>query len=160
MENINMIVGWKEWVSLPDLEIPAIMAKIDTGALTSSIHAYNIEYFRKDGERYVRFELHPLQKNHTITRVCEAKLVDKRHVKNSGGDEEKRPVIKTKIAIGGIERIIELNLTNRDAMGMRMLIGRKALKDKMLVNPSHRFLFGTLSAQTARKYYNIKKGKE
>lgn len=150
-----MIVGWKEWVTLPDFDIPAVMAKIDTGAFTSSLHAYDIEYFRKNGEKYVRFTVHPIQKNTKITRVCEAKLVDKRHVKNSGGDEEKRPVIKTKISIGGIERIIELNLTNRDSMGMRMLIGRKALKDKMLVNPSHRFLFGKLSSKTAKKMYNV-----
>ncbi len=153
METINMIVGWKEWVSIPELDLPAMKAKIDTGAATSSLHAYNIEYFAKNGVKYVKFEVHPIQKNKRITRYCVAQLVDKRHVRSSSGEKERRPVIKTTIQIGGSKLDIELNLTNRDSMGMRMLIGREALSGRILVNPTHKFLHGKLSQKKSKELY-------
>jgi ribosomal protein S6--L-glutamate ligase len=152
-ETINMIVGWKEWVSLPELELFAVKAKVDTGANTSSLHAYNIEYFTKNGLKYVRFEVHPIQKNSRIKRVCVAPLVEKKHVRSSSGTQQKRPVIKTSLKIGNNIWTINLNLTNRDSMGMRMLIGREALAGKILVNATHKFLHGKLSQKKSKELY-------
>lgn len=150
----SMIVGWQEWVSLPELGLPAVKAKIDTGAKTSSLHAYHIEKFTQRGQPYVRFEVHPIQRNRVVTRLCEAPVIDKRTVKSSSGDKEKRPVIKTQLLLGDVQWEIELNLTNRDTMGFRMLLGREALKH-MLVNPKHTCLHGKISPQDINlKYIN------
>lgn len=151
-DGINSIVGWKEWVALPDLDLPAIKAKIDTGAATSSLHAYNITYVKKGSKKYVRFEVHPIQNNKKIKIKCVAPLLEKRDVKSSTGEMTRRPVIKTMIKIGKNECEIELNLTNRDSMGMRMLIGREAMKN-VLVNPNHKFLHGKLSDKKSKNYY-------
>ncbi len=148
-----MIGGWQEWVSLPELKLPKIKAKIDTGALTSSLHAYNIKYVVKNGIKLVIFEVHPIQRNNQIKQICEAPLVEYRKVKSSSGTEQKRPVILTPIRIGNNIWPIEINLTNRDSMGVRMLIGRQALKDKFLVNPSHKFLHGKISTKKAKELY-------
>lgn len=158
LESINTIVGWKEWVSLPDLDLPSIKAKIDTGATTSSLHAYKITYVKKGEKRYVRFEVHPIQHNKKIKVSCIAPLIEKRSVKSSTGELTKRPVIKTTLQIGDSLWEIELNLTNRDSMGMRMLIGREALK-RVLVNPTHKFLHGKLSAKNSKRHYKDKKCK-
>lgn len=152
MENITIILGWKEWVALPDLSVPAIKAKVDTGALTSSLHAYNIQYFKDKGKNYVRFTIHPLQNNKKITILCEALLIGERKVKSSNGKIQKRPVISTNLQIGRHIIPIEVNLTNRDPMGVKMLIGRKALK-KMLINASHTFLHGKISTKESTKLY-------
>lgn len=158
LETINTIVGWKEWVSLPDLDLPSIKAKIDTGATTSSLHAYKITYVRKGEKRYVRFEVHPIQNNKKIKVTCTAPLIEKRSVKSSTGELTKRPVIKTTLKIGDSIWEIELNLTNRDSMGMRMLIGREALK-RVLVNPTNKFLHGRLSSKNSKGHYKDKKCK-
>jgi ribosomal protein S6--L-glutamate ligase len=149
-----LIVGWKEWVSLPNLDIPVIKAKIDTGAATSSLHAHHIEYLDVDGITHVKYSLCPLQKNKKLVRTCIARLHDERMVKSSSGNIEKRPVIKTMLKIGLIAWEIELNLTNRDYMGMRMLIGREALDGRALVNAGHKFLQGTISAVRLKQWYN------
>lgn len=149
----KFVVGWLEWVALPDLQVPAIRAKIDTGAKTSSIHAYNIKMSRREGQTYVAFDLHPIRGNHTISRHCEMPVIDKRVVKSSSGDREKRPVILTKLKIGGFTMDIELNLTNRDTMGYRMLLGREALRLFALVNPASAYLHGKLSTATILKRY-------
>jgi ribosomal protein S6--L-glutamate ligase len=154
MDTINMIGGWQEWVSLPELHLPKIKAKIDTGALTSSLHAYNIKYVFKNGIKFVTFEVHPLQRNNNIKLTCEAPLVEYRKVKSSSGIEQKRPVILTLIKIGSHSWPIEINLTNRDSMGVRMLIGRQAIKGKFLVNPSHKFLHGKISTKRAKELYS------
>jgi len=156
MDNINLIVGWKEWIVLPELSIPAIKAKVDTGAATSSLHAFNIEYFKKNGFKYVKFEVHPLQGNKRINRYCIAPLIDSRYVRSSTGEERIRPVIKTLICISNTQWEIELNLTNRDSMGMRMLIGREALAGKMLVNPNHKFLHGKTNTKKIKELYRMK----
>ncbi|HEY5648244.1 MAG TPA: ATP-dependent zinc protease [Nitrospiria bacterium] len=155
----QMIIGWKEWVSLPELRIPAIQAKVDTGAKTSSLHAFNIKRFTRQGNPFVRFELHPIRKNTTITRIREAPLVGKRTVKSSGGEREKRPVIKTRLNINGAEWEIELNLTNRDYMGFRMLIGREALAKKVMINPGVPFIQAKLSDLKAMSLYRRRKRK-
>lgn len=152
MENINTIVGWKEWVALPTLNIPFVKAKVDTGAQTSSIHAYGISYKKKNDITIVDFEIHPLQENNRISIKCSAELLEFREVKSSNGKSEMRPVIKTLLQIGGHIVPIELNLTNRDSMGMRMLIGREALA-QALVNPSDTFLHGKLSKKEVLKIY-------
>lgn len=161
MDYPKLIVGWKEWIALPELGIPAIKAKIDTGAKTSSIHAYDIEHIKKKSKDFVRFTLHPLSRDKTITQQCELPVLDKRFIKSSSGDREKRPVIRTKIHIDGCEWDIELNLTNRDYMGFRMLIGREALEKKALINPAIGFIHGKITEQEAKSRYkqHKKKGK-
>ncbi len=148
-----LIAGWKEWVALPDLGIPAIKAKLDTGAATSSIHAHDIKYFDIDGKKHVEYTICPLVKNRKVLRRLISPLHDQRIVKSSNGDSEQRPVVKTLLKIGAFVWEIELNLTNRDYMGMRMLIGREAIKDNMLINCSHKFLHCSLSTIDLKKLY-------
>jgi ribosomal protein S6--L-glutamate ligase len=153
MEYPRLIIGWQEWVSLPELSIPAVCAKIDTGAKTSSIHAYQIECFTEKGKDFVRFEVHPIVRNSTIIRQCEMPLFDKRSVKSSNGETEERPVVKTLLHIDGNEWEIELNLTNRDYMGSRMLIGREALRKHTLVHSGVKYIHGKISDKAAKKKY-------
>lgn len=153
MENINTIVGWTEWISLPDLNLPAVKAKVDTGAATSSLHAYDIKIVEKNGIKYVSFVVHPLQRNKKIATKCLAPLVELRKVKSSTGEMQLRPVILTTIKIGNYTWSIELNLTNRDSMGKRMLIGREALNGRVLVNPSHKFLHKKMSLKKIKDLY-------
>ncbi len=121
-------VGWREWVGLPDLRVDAIKAKIDTGARTSALHAYRIEPFRRAGALWLRFELNPIQRSHAMQVRCEARAVDERTVRNSGGGVERRYIITTMLKLGDAAWTIELALTNRDQMGFRMLLGRTALQ--------------------------------
>lgn len=136
-----VIIGWREWVGLPQLGIGRIKAKIDTGARTSALHAFDCELFqtRKKISR-LRFAIHPIQKEAQTTLHCEADLVDKRWVIDSGGHRELRFVIHTKIAVGNFCWLSELTLTNRATMGFRMLLGRSAMKKRFIVDPSHSFL--------------------
>ncbi len=154
MENLNSIIGWQEWVSLDDLSIPYIKAKIDTGAATSSLHAYNIEYVMKNGIKYVTFKIHPIQRNNQTIKTCEAPLIGYKNVKSSSGIKQKRPVILTTLTINNISLPIELNLSNRDSMGVRMLIGRQALKGRFLVNPFHKYLHGKISTKKLKDLYS------
>lgn len=142
------IIGWREWISLPDFHVPAIKAKIDTGARTSAIHAFDIEPFERRGERHVRFHIHPLQGRDDISIPCEAKLVDKRKVKNSGGISQKRYVISTTVDIAGRQWEIELTLTNRDEMKFRMLLGRSAMKGRLIVDPQKSYQAGKFDLET------------
>lgn len=140
------IIGWEEWCSLPNLELPAVKAKIDTGAKTSALHAYDIEPFSADGSRYVRFKIHPLQKNNELERCCVAPLTDYRFVMSSNGEREKRYVIKTKIEFASTTIEAELTLTSRHNMAFRMLVGREALrKAKFAVDPAKSFLLGKVN---------------
>lgn len=135
-------VGWREWVSLPDLGIKAIKAKIDTGARTSSLHAYFVEPFREKGVAKVRFGIHPVQRNEDIATVCVATVLDIRTVTNSGGHREDRFVIETPVCLGDMEWRIKMTLTNRDTMLFRMLLGRTAMRNRIVVDPSRSFLSG------------------
>ena len=136
-------VGWKEWVSLPELGLKSIKAKIDTGARTSALHTFKIETFRKNGREYIRFWIHPIQGNSDFVVEHETIVKDKRIVRDSGGHEEERFVIETELKVGELQFPIELTLTNREDMLFRMLIGRTALKKGgFLVNPAATYLTG------------------
>jgi ribosomal protein S6--L-glutamate ligase len=137
------LIGWEEWCALPDLNLPAVKAKVDTGAKTSAIHAYDIEPFKKDGQDYVRFKVHPIQKNRSITRVCEAPVVDHRVVTSSNGQKDKRYVIQTTFKLGDVSFTSEITLTSRFGMSFRMLLGKEALKKgKLIVDPAKAFALG------------------
>ncbi|MCP1676603.1 hypothetical protein J2T57_003774 [Natronocella acetinitrilica] len=139
-EREPLLVGWREWGSLPVLGIQAIKVKVDTGALTSALHAIHVHRFTENGRERVRFDVHPLQRRSDVTVRCEADLVGERLVRSSSGHHEERPVIRTPILIGGRQWIIDITLTNRDSMGFRMLLGRRAMRRRIIVDPSHAFL--------------------
>lgn len=136
-------LGWREWVSLPELGIPAIKAKIDTGAKTSALHAFRIEPFVRNKTDHVRFWLHPLQNKRQIELECEAPVIQKRTVKNSGGQREERYVIESTVCIGKHTWAIEMTLTSREDMMFRMLLGRTAIRDgKLKIDPAASYLTG------------------
>ena len=127
---------------LPDFTDVSIKAKIDTGARTSAIHAWDIKAFEKDGAKWVRFELHPLQKNNTLRVPCEAPVLDERLIRSSNGDISKRFLIRTRLKLGSRTWPIDLTLSRRDEMGFRMLLGRTALGGRALIDPSASYLCG------------------
>jgi hypothetical protein len=133
-------VGWREWVGLPLLGIEKIKAKIDTGARTSALHAYDVSSVRRQGREFVRFKVHPLQKNTRRVVECEVPLLEWRQVTDSSGRRTLRPVIRTTLAMGGRVVQAEVTLIARDQMGFRMLVGREALKSRWLVDPSKSFI--------------------
>lgn len=134
------ILGWREWISLPTLGVEHIKAKVDTGARTSSLHAFSVEEFSQAGQRYVRFKIHPFQKRLDVEILCESPVHDQRRVTDSGGHTELRYVIETLVKLGENTWPIEMTLTNRDSMGFRMLLGRTALRNVYLVDPSASYL--------------------
>ncbi len=147
----RLIIGWREWVSLPSIGIPCLKAKIDTGAKTSSIHAFSVDVFSDRGQPRVHFFVHPLQARRDTVVECFADLKDRRMVSDSGGHREKRYVIEIPIIVGTIEFPIEITLANRDTMSFRMLFGRSAMVN-MLVDPSKSYLLGRPKPpQNARK---------
>lgn len=156
----KIIVGNEEWCRLPGLSIPAVKARIDSGAKTSSLHALNIETFQRRGRTWVRFDVHPLKKNRKTLVHCEAPLHDQRAIKSSNGHSEKRYVIKTILVLGNHSWNIELTLTNRDAMGYRMLLGREAMAGKIVIDPDKSHLFDEPdNAELKRLYHPTKQGK-
>lgn len=135
-------IGWREWVSLPGLGINRIKAKIDTGARTSALHGFAIEEFEESGVQRLRFRIHPQQKNLEQHVECVMDIADRRVVRDSGGHEELRWVIKTDILIGPYRWPAEFTLTSRDDMLFRMLLGRTAMAGRAIVNPSASYLMG------------------
>lgn len=131
--NSRLHVGWKEWASLPELGITAIEVKVDTGAKTSALHSFDLEAFEKDGQTYVRFGLHPDRHSVDNELYCEAKVVDQRMVSDSGGHKELRYVIETPIVMGGQQWPIQITLARRESMAFRMLLGRQAMKNRIVV---------------------------
>lgn len=144
----TQVLGWREWVALPDLGIAAIKAKIDTGARSSALHAFDVETFSVDGREKIRFKVHPKQRDTTQTAIAEADILERRAVRNSGGHAELRYTILTSVEMGGGRWSIELTLTNRDAMGFRMLLGRQAVRSRFFVDPGRSFLLGSHAQRT------------
>jgi hypothetical protein len=155
----NAIIGWKEWIGLPDLGIPAVKAKIDTGARTSALHIFDLEEFVANGRRMVRFGIQPLQRRKDIQRFCEAPVLETRRVKDSGGHIEKRYVIRTTAVMGAVSWPIDITLTNRDLMLFRMLLGRKAIENRFLIDPGRLYLTGRSLAKSY-KTETVKKVKK
>jgi hypothetical protein len=143
-------IGWREWVSLPELGIPAIKAKIDTGARTSTMDAFLVETFQERGQRRLRFGVHPLQKRRDICIFCIADVMDQRTVTDSGGHHEERFVISTAIRIGERQWPIEITLSNREEMRFRMLLGRTAL-DGLVIDPRASYRMGRSLAKEYKK---------
>jgi hypothetical protein len=144
------IVGWREWVGLPALGIARIKAKVDTGARTAALHAWRIERFERDGEAWVRFEVHPVQRDNRTRTSCEARLAGMKAVRNSGGNLENRFVILTEVTLGTETWPIELTLTNRDQMGFRLLLGRASVRGRFVVDPSTSYRVGKPEAVLKR----------
>lgn len=127
---------------MPDLGVDEIKAKVDTGADNSSLHAFNIERFEENGVEMVRFEIHPRQRKRRPSIECVAEVVGERKVKNPGGRSQMRPVIHTRLVIAGKEIEARVNLTTRDEMTFRMLLGRRTVRKKFLVDPGRSYLGG------------------
>ena len=155
MPQNKIILGSEEWCSFPELGIPAIKARVDSGAKTSALHAINIVPFIKEGVNWVKFDINPIQNNLKTVIHCEALLIDKRIVKSSSGYREQRFVIQTKINIGDDSWAIEMTLTNRDSMGFRMLLGREAMSGRILVDPEQKYLLGQNSTENLKELYQI-----
>jgi hypothetical protein len=141
-EESPTVIGWREWVALPKLGVPAIKAKVDTGARSSSLHAWDIEVVPGRSPARVRFVLHPFEDDETLTIRAVAPLVDTRDVRSSNGEVERRPVVRTTLAVAGHRYRIDLTLTRRDEMGFRMLLGRSAIRRRFVVDPCGSFVGG------------------
>ncbi|PWG02303.1 ATP-dependent zinc protease [Sphingosinicella humi] len=139
MKRERPVIGWREWVELPELIDLPIKAKIDSGARTSSIHSFGTRRFYDGGAPWVEFLLHPIQRHATPEIAAVAPIKDERWVKSSNGEAEKRIVIETAARLGEIEWTIELTLASRDVMGFRMLLGREAIRRRFLIDPGRSF---------------------
>jgi ribosomal protein S6--L-glutamate ligase len=155
----KIIIGKAEWCGLEELGLPAIKARVDSGAKTSSLHAFNIHQFEEEGKRYVHFDIHPIQNDRKTIQSCRGLVVDRREVRSSSGVKERRPVIKTPITLGDETWNIEVTLTNRDSMGYRMLLGREAMTNRVLIDPDSSFCLGTVTTDEVRKHYGTVKPK-
>ena len=138
----KIIVGWREWVSLPDLGIKSIKAKMDTGAKTSALHTYFIEPINNSERPMVRFGIHPMQKSVKNDTICIADIVDERRIVDSGGHPELRYIIRTSILVGNKKWPVDLSLTNREQMRFRLLIGRAAISEQLIIDPKLSFTLG------------------
>ena len=147
----NTLTGWREWVSLPDLEVDWIKAKIDTGARTSSLHAFDIREFDREGEAWVRFRVKPWQDSQEDAVVVECPVHDRRAVRSSSGHAQERLVVQLRIRLVDREVLAEITLSNRDEMGFRMLIGREALCRGYIVDPARSFLGGRAPREARRR---------
>jgi ribosomal protein S6--L-glutamate ligase len=155
-EKQKLIIGWEEWAALPELGIPALKIKADTGARTSAIHAVNIRKVRRKDGDYVKFVLHPFIKNETIYRECCLPIIGQRYITSSDGDKELRYVVKTKLVIKKHHFQIELTLTNRESMRLPMLLGREALAKFAVVDAGKAYRLGKMSVKAAKSLYKEK----
>lgn len=156
------MIGWREWIGLPDLGIKMIKVKVDTGARSSSLHAFNQRVFEQDGVQWVRFQVHPVQRKSDKTVEVQAEIVEFRSVRSSSGRTSMRPVILTNVTLLGFTWPIELTLARRDEMGFRMLLGREAFRGRFLVNACKSFYNGKPSRKRKipkKKYMGNKRQK-
>ena len=151
--NALSVIGTEEWCVFETLGIPAIKARVDSGAKTSSLQATNIKIVMKHGEEWVQFEVFPLQESRSIALRCESRLIDRRTVKSSSGISEERLVIKAPVRMGKDVFEIALTLANRDTMEYRMLLGREAISGRYLVDPSSSFKLQDFSDTEISKKY-------
>lgn len=140
--NEIITLGWREWVGLPELGLTHIKAKVDTGARTSTLHAFEVRPFTEDGKQRVEFKIHPKQRDSELVVSCVADVLDERVVTDSGGHKEARLVIVTPLTIGSYTWPIEMTLTSRDSMMFRMLLGRTAIEGLAVVDPSISYAVG------------------
>jgi hypothetical protein len=147
----NTIAGWREWVSLPGAGVPWIKAKLDTGARSSALHAFDVEEIERDGGAWVRFVVRPWQRSDEDQVRVESRVLDRREVRSSSGHAEERYVVSMDVSISGRVVAAEVTLSNRDEMGFRMLIGREALRGGFLVDPGRSYLGGRPRAAVRRK---------
>lgn len=150
VRRLKPAVGWREWCALPELGVKKVKCKVDTGAKTSALHAFDVEVVKKHGRDIVTFKVCPLQRNIKLVAHCEAVLLEWRYVTDSGGRRTFRPVIVTWLSLGDVMKEIEVTLVARDEMGFRMLLGREALRGTWVVDPSKSFL-GTKLKQKKSK---------
>lgn len=136
------IIGWREWVGLPDLGIKYVKAKVDSGARSSSLHAYDVEQFERAGQQWVRFRVHPVQRRTHRVVEAEAEVLEFRSVRSSSGKAAMRPVIVTHVELLGRSWPVELTLANRDNMGFRMLLGREAFRGRFLIDSGNSYYGG------------------
>ncbi|MRG59763.1 hypothetical protein GE115_07765 [Agromyces sp. CFH 90414] len=150
-DHSSTIAGWREWASLPAIGVPWIKVKVDTGARTSALHAFDVEEFERDGEAWVRFGVQPWQNSDEDAVVVESRVHDRRHVRSSSGHVDERIVVLMDVVLLGRELTVEVTLSNRDEMGFRMLVGREALRGVFLVDPGESFLGGRAPKRARRR---------
>lgn len=139
-EAMESVIGWREWLQLPELRVARIKVKVDTGARSCSLHAFDLEIVLRDGIEFARFEIHPYQASERRRVLVEVPVVEYRNVRSSSGHLERRPVIRTSAVLNSNCWPIEITLTKRDQMGFRMLLGRQALAGRFVVDPSRSFV--------------------
>ena len=145
----KVVVGWREWVALPQADVPWVKAKIDTGARSSSIHAFDLEVFEEDGHERVRFSIHPWQRSDEDHVELSLPVLDMREVRSSNGQVEKRYAVSLDVTLAGRTITTVMTLSNRDEMGFRMLIGREALERGFLVDSSLSYAGGQAAPRRA-----------
>ncbi|NNC41286.1 MAG: ATP-dependent zinc protease [Acidimicrobiia bacterium] len=136
------VIGWREWLAIPQFGVAAIKAKIDTGARSSALHAHGLSFVERDGQELALFEIHPIQRKSSPSYPVEATVIDRRKVTSSGGHQEIRPVIAVEVEFMDRRWPIEVTLAKRDTMGFRMLLGRQAIRRRFVVDPGRSYLGG------------------
>ena len=145
------VIGWREWLKLPDLGVKSIKVKVDTGARSSALHVFDMEAFERDDEEWVKFSIHTSQRSGKSVVESEAKVLEYRSIKSSSGKASMRPVIITNVTLLDETFPVELTLANRDEMGFRMLLGRQAMRRRFLVDPSGSYYNGRPKRKKTRK---------
>lgn len=153
-------IGWREWVGLPELGVGAVKAKVDTGARSSSLHAFDVRVTHDSRGAWVYFNVHPIQRDNETEIQCVAPLLERRSVRSSSGHSSERPVILTDVQVGDEVWPIEITLTNRDEMGFRMLLGREAVRKRYLVDSGGSYLQSTQPKLKRKKKKTSKKKKK